>query len=291
MTTHTTKTSHTQTTPTKAQHEEPLAHAAMAAAPEPNVAPQPAVNPPAPAAPPAPAPNPTPVGWPPVLQIPSPPQGFVPTPGADYRGLLPRRSQMVAMPEVLNEMSNFPDWVAIFGATAPSLAEVKQTVGGAGSWTLLRKQLTAYDHYCRTEEGRAWMAAQPILGRLTPAFALAVAGNAAIATKYPGFASLLSARKGIAKKGVSTKKANKKLEAEGKAPTKGGVGKKRVKQEEKALLTAAQQQQQQATPPQAPAPANGGGGASAPAAANGGGNGAPAPAGNGAQGGNGAAHA
>ena len=53
-------------------------------------------------------------------------------------------------------------------------------------------------------------------------------------SRYPGLASLLGAKKAIAKKAAVTRRLNKKAVAEGKAPIHGRVGKKRQRAAEKA---------------------------------------------------------
>jgi hypothetical protein len=64
---------------------------------------------------------------------------------------------------------------------------------------------------------------------------------------------LFSVQKVIAQKGVTTRKENKKLEAEGKMPIKGTVGKRRKKAAANALLAAATAPPQAAVTASAPA--------------------------------------
>ena len=103
--------------------------------------------------------------------------------------------------------------------------------------------------------------------QLVPLFAIAAAANPKLITLYPGLASLLGAKKTIAQKGVSTRKANKKAKAEGKPAIHGVVGKKNQRKLEKAA--AAQVAGAPAPPavtPAAPAPAVPTGTAIAPSA-------------------------
>jgi hypothetical protein len=179
-------------------------------------------------------------------KIPTPPAGFVPTAGTDSRGLLPKKAHMAAIPDALSELDRFTDFTQVFGMTAPPLAYTKQTLSAAGNWSLQRAQLRSWDLYCRTQEGMAWRGARQLIDRMAPAFALATATDSTVAQRYPGFARLFSASKQIAQKGVATRKANAKLKAEGKTPTKGFAAKAKQKQTAKSLLEAAQ------TPPTSP---------------------------------------
>jgi len=91
-----------------------------------------------------------------------------------------------------------------------------------------------------------------MMDRLKPAWDLAVMADPDLATQYPGLASLLGAKKAIADKAASTRRANKKAIAEGKAPLHGAVGKQR----KNAAKNAAYLATTSSAPPQ-PAPAAG----------------------------------
>jgi hypothetical protein len=121
----------------------------------------------------------------------------------------------------------------------------------------MRTASAAWDAYCNDQEGICWRAMRSNLVRLRPAFDLAVAGNPALATKYAGLATLLGVKKTIAKKAVSTKRANKKAVAGGKAPVHVQIGKQRKKAADKAIVAAAQGAPHTVSP--APAGANGAG--------------------------------
>jgi hypothetical protein len=171
---------------------------------------------------------------PPDAKIPAPPQGFVPTHGHDYRGLLPKKTELAVLPDVVVELRASADFNQLFGKTIPPLATVLQTLDAAQQWSSMRAKSSEWDLYCRTQEGLAWKDTRALIASMKPAFDLAVSVDATIAGRYPSLAHLLSAGTAIAKRAVATKKANKKLVAEGKAPTKGVKAKKSTKKAQAA---------------------------------------------------------
>jgi hypothetical protein len=99
-----------------------------------------------------------------------------------------------------------------------------------------------WEKYCHTQEGMAWLIIRSMMDRLRPAYDLAVIGDESIKSTMPGLATLLGAKKAIAQKAVSTRRANRLAIANGEAPTHGAVGKKRVKSAQKSLLPVAKEQ-------------------------------------------------
>jgi len=187
-------------------------------------------------------PTPAPIGFiappPATANIPSVPDGFEPTNGTSYRGLVPRTSELVALPLAIQNLLSFTDYAALIGATAPPLAEVLQTFQVSNEWSSMRNASSAWDAYSRDQEGVAWRAMRAIMTRLKPAFALAVKTNPSVATTYAGLASLLGAKVVSAQKGAATRKKNNEEVADGKTPTHGKAAKARQKAAAKAALAA-----------------------------------------------------
>jgi hypothetical protein len=183
-----------------------------------------------------------------------PPAGFVPDNTMDFRGVLPRTSELVALPIALGDLSKFADYTEVMGSKAPSIDQVQESFAVTNQWSSARTTADAWDKYARTQEGVAWSLLRAILARMGPAFQLAVESDPSLAATYPGLTTLLGAKKAIAHKGVATKKANKKNVAEGKAPTHGKVGKKATKAAQKAALVAQEAAETAANGVQAAAP-------------------------------------
>ena len=175
---------------------------------------------------------------PPDVTIPSPPQGYEPTTGIQYRGIVPWTAELVLLPKVLQDLARFTSYASVLGATAPSYAQIVEILTVGNQWSTMRAASTTWDLYCRDQEGSAWRLINTLLERLRPAFALAVQGDASVASTYPSLAELLAVKKANAMKGVSTKQANKEAKAKGEPENHGVVGKKRQKRAEKAALVA-----------------------------------------------------
>jgi hypothetical protein len=207
-------------------------------------------TPPAAAAPPVPAPapdvSPNPKALPIVFIAPPPagatipaiPAGFEPTNGANYRGTQAQKAELVALPHALADLRSFASYPAILGAAAPSLAELVQAFDVSNQWSTMRNASSAWDAYCRDQEGLAWMVMRALMDRLKPAFLLAVRTNPSLASTYAGLAAFLGAKTVTAHKSAATRKRNKKNVAEGKLPTHGQVGKAHTKAAAKAALAA-----------------------------------------------------
>jgi hypothetical protein len=173
---------------------------------------------------------------PPPITLPAVPSGVVTVPPAQLRAQLPRKQELALMPDVQTELARFTDFDAVFGKTAPSQAVVEQTLSGAFQWSTLRIQLAAWLKYAASQEVASWVSARGILGRLAPAFALAVKTDSTIGVGHPSLGNLFGVRSLIAKQGVASRAANKKQEAAGLPTYKGAAGKKRKKADEKAAL-------------------------------------------------------
>jgi hypothetical protein len=155
---------------------------------------------------------------PPTANIPAPPQGFVPTHGSDYRGLLPKKTELAVLPDAIDELNQFTDFAQVFGKTIPTLVVVLATLEAAQQWSSMRAKTSEWDLFCRTQEGLAWKNARALFSTLRPAFNLASGVDSAVSTQNPSLTRLLAAATTIAQRGAATRKAKRKLAAEGKAP-------------------------------------------------------------------------
>ena len=202
---------------------------------------------------PPPAPS-TSIAPPPAdANIPVVPTTAVPTNGSDFKGVAPKVSEQAALPAALQDLLRFASYPQVLGGAAPPIAQVIALLTLGVQWTGMRNSTAAWDTYCRTQEGFVWAQLRALMLRLKPAWDLAVKADASLASQFPGIASLLGAKKVIAQKALSTKQANKKAIAEGKAPLHGVVGKQRKTSAKNAAYASAT-----ATPPAHPAPATGG---------------------------------
>lgn len=175
-------------------------------------------------------------GPPPNAVIPPAPAGFTPQKGGFANGTKPRGSELALAPDALIELRGLVNYAAILGQTVPVQADVIQSLDVCAQWSIMRKGTRAWEKYSANEEGVAWTGMRLMMARLGPAFALAVAGDPSLATKYPKLTAFLGAKKAIAKTSASTKKANKKAVAAGKPATHGAVAKKKQKAAAKAAL-------------------------------------------------------
>ena len=175
---------------------------------------------------------------PPNANIPAPPSGFVAGDTADYRAVLPRDAELRALPIAVKDMSKFTDYTQLLGQTAPPYAEMMQALTVANAWSSMRTESAAWDAFCGSQEGISWTTLRGQMERLQPSFDLATGGTSNVTTLYPGLATLLDAKKVIARKGASTRKMNKEAEAKGETPVHGRVGKARQRKAEKAAYAA-----------------------------------------------------
>jgi hypothetical protein len=188
---------------------------------------------------PATAAPPTPLSLalpPPDANVPAPPADFVPTNGSEYNGVQPRKSEQVVLAAAISDVGKIPNYAAIEAVTAIPQAQLVQMLQLGSAWTSMHNKSSAWDAFCRTQEGVAWSGIRVMMTKVKPAFELAMAADPSLRTRLPGLTALLGAQKAIAQRGVSTKEMNKKAVAEGKAPVHGKVGKSRKRSAEKAAL-------------------------------------------------------
>jgi hypothetical protein len=161
--------------------------------------------------------------------IPTPPAGFVATNATDYRGIFPRKVEVAVLANAVTEVQRFTEFDQLFSKSVAPASSVAQIFDAAEKWSTMRNASTAWDLFCRTQEGLSWKAARVLITKLKPAYAVAVAGDSAIATQNPSLNALLGAASDSAKRGIATRAANKQAKAEGKPPTHGKANKKAAK--------------------------------------------------------------
>ncbi len=172
----------------------------------------------------------------------------------EFRGVLPRTAELIALPAAVNDLKKFTEYATVMGSKVPPWAQAILAFDVTNQWSSARTQADAWDAYARTQEGVCWTMLRALMAQIAPTFQVAVASDPTMASTLPGLTTLLGAKKTIAHKAVSTKKANAKAKAEGKPESHGKVGKRATKAAEKAALAeklAAEGAAQQATGVQA----------------------------------------
>jgi hypothetical protein len=177
---------------------------------------------------------------PPVSVIPSPKPGFTPVVGGFALGVRPRVAEVVAMPEAVDELRNFVDWQVTLGKAAPTQAEMIAVFDAASQWSVMRDATQRWGAYCSNEEGMAWLGVRACMTVVMPLLNAALAADPSLATSYPKLCALFGAKSSIARKGASTKTANKRSHAAGEPATHGAIGKKRQRAAAKAALAEKQ---------------------------------------------------
>jgi hypothetical protein len=178
------------------------------------------------------------IAMPPDANIPSTPTGWVAGPAEDYRGSQPRAAELTNLEGAITDLQRFTNFTQVFGNTVPPPDQIIQLLQAGGAWSAMRVATAEWDGYAQAQEGLAWVAIRLVMAALRSAFDLALQANGSLATMYPSLTSLLTAQKVIARKGASTRAANKAAEAKGETPSHGKVGKARMKAAAKAALKA-----------------------------------------------------
>jgi hypothetical protein len=171
--------------------------------------------------------------------IPAVPSNFVPESGTTYRAVVPKKAELVALPLAVADLQKFTNYTQVVGSTAPPYEEILQTFNVTNAWSSMRTSSSAWDVYSRDQEGICWGVMRPSMESLKAAFDLAATRDPSLPAKLPGLATLLGVKAAIAVRAASTKRANKKAVAEGKAPIHGQVGKARKRATDKAIVAAA----------------------------------------------------
>jgi hypothetical protein len=175
---------------------------------------------------------------PPTMNIPAPPQGFVPLNGADFRSVVPKISELLVLKDAVEELENCPDFDAMFGALLPQASDVIAAFDSAGQWPSARARMNAFDAYCTAAEGFAWVDLRKLMAKMQPYIEGAVDKNAELGERFNRLVRLLRAKKAIARNGVATREANREARARGEAPTRGAVAQAKKRAAEKAALAA-----------------------------------------------------
>jgi hypothetical protein len=213
--------------PTKPHHRPKSVTSTEESAPAPAATPPPAASPSAPAF----------IALPPAsASIPAPPTGWVPRPGEDYRGKQPKAAELTNIEGAISDMIRFTNFATVLGNTVAPADQIIHLLQAGAAWSGIRVATASWDVYCSAQEGLAWTAIRGVMQTLRPSFDLAVQVNSAVSTMYPSLASLLAAQQVIARKGASTRAANKADVAAGKLPSHGKVGKARQRAAEKEAL-------------------------------------------------------
>jgi hypothetical protein len=111
-----------------------------------------------------------PVNSPPVVTVPSAPNGFIPVSAIDLRGFRPMQSELASVPDAILELKKFANYTGLFGITAPPAAQVSQRLHVAAQWTSLLAQSTAWYTYVKSQEGMAWKDALELVAKLKTPF-------------------------------------------------------------------------------------------------------------------------
>jgi hypothetical protein len=196
---------------------------------------------------------------PPKVAVPVPPEGYDPNVTVDYRSAQPRQGELTSIAGAAKEVGAFPDWVGVFGKTAPPAASVEQGFTAASQWSTLLVATTLWFNYVRASTALAWQDSRALVEGLKAPYDLACSSDPTLATANPSLTRLLGNAKAISKKAVATRKANAQAVKEGKPPTHGKVGKARKKRAAAAAYDAATTAPASAPPPvtvpAAPSPA------------------------------------
>ena len=201
---------------------------------------------------------------PPLSTIPSAPPGWQTSTSPNSRGVAPHTAELAVMTGAVQDITNFVNYGALLGSATPSQTAVEQTFGLGNQWSAMRSATQDWDDYARVQEGVAWRAMRTLMGRVKPAFELALKGDPTLATTYPSLTAFFAAKNLSAQRGASTRAANKKAQAAGQPAYHGQVGKERKKAAANAALAgqppkapAAPPGPQAAQPPPQPAPTTG----------------------------------
>jgi hypothetical protein len=195
---------------------------------------------PGPAAAAAPAPAPVAFVEGPPSSVSIPLMEYAAASPGEFKNVVPRVSERAALAQALKDLRAFTTYQQTLGTSAPAYGEVVQAFTVGSQWTSMRALASSWDGYSVLQEGFAWRAIRLLMAQLVPVFTLAATANPKLLTQYPGLASLLGAKKSIARKSASTKKLNKKAISEGKDPVHGTVGKRWLRKAEKAASAAGQ---------------------------------------------------
>jgi hypothetical protein len=174
---------------------------------------------------------------PPLSAVLAPPAGYIAATTPQFRGVLPLQAEQTSLEAAITDLGRIPNYALFVGA--PPLAVFVEMLTLAGQWTDVRNASFKFDQYASTQEGNVWTKARPMMDDFRTSFVQAQKADPTLAAQLPGLTTFLGVRSAVAQKGASTKRLNKKAEAEGKRPVHGQVGKTRKRAAANAALAAA----------------------------------------------------
>jgi hypothetical protein len=195
----------------------------------------------------------SPFKMPPEVDVPAPPAGFVATSGAEYRGVCPKTTELVVVGDAIHEVATCADLAGTFGRSMPSAGNLVGALTAAAAWSTIRAKSLAYDEYCRTQEGLAWVAARKLLTKAQPIVLHAAATDPTVAAEFPSLVQFLSVPHVAAQRAAATRRANQEAAAKGETPTRGRRAKALLRAAERSALAAqtAKSPTSNASPPRA----------------------------------------
>jgi hypothetical protein len=174
------------------------------------------------------------------LSIPDTPPGFMPVKGGLAKGARPKKAELVAAPDAVDEVRAFVDWAATFGMAAPPQTQMAASLDSACQWSIAFAKAKAFQKLASNEEGIAWTTVRAQMTIMKPLYLAAIAADPSLGVRCPKLTALFCAKSVISKKGISTRRANDKAEANGEPPYHGEIGKKRRRKAEKAAAAEAE---------------------------------------------------
>ena len=156
----------------------------------------------------------------PLLEVATPPaHDVVPTPPRTTDGLAlgrhrhhPTTGQVAGADDVARELGS-PQYREDFTKRAPDPARLAAGLRVAAHWTAHRRAAEAWAEYARTQEALAWEGPLLAAHALDREFALALAHDPTVATRYAHVKTFLEARQVAARRARKTQAANKKAAA------------------------------------------------------------------------------
>lgn len=171
-----------------------------------------------------------------IANIPAPDAGWEPPGGNPYRGIAPKKAELQALPDAIEELRGFAAYRAIFASLAPPQDQLVQLLDAAEQWSSMAKATLLWSRYCKAEEGVVWTAVRRVVARLLPAFDLALAADPRFAGKLPKTSAFLGVRRQIALSAAATKARNRRATAAGQPAFHGEIGKRRRSKAQRAAL-------------------------------------------------------
>ncbi len=175
---------------------------------------------------------------PPSFEIPSPPSGFVYPEGEEFRGVLPKRAELAALPDAVRELAALGDFATLFGKAIPKREGFVEYFECAEAWSTLRAVLREYDAYCRCREGLAWRDLRKKMPKLRGSIEAAVETDPSFAGRVAKIRAFLQAKRDISHRAIASRKANAEERAKGKEAKRGRRAQAKQRAAEKAALAA-----------------------------------------------------